>query len=88
MWMEVFLFVKIMDVLNKIKPIIADTLGIPVDTVSDNLAIGDIEQWDSMGNMAIISALEESLGIEFPLEDLFELNSVDSIVEEIKKLTL
>lgn len=77
-----------MDIINKIKPIIANSLGIPVDSVSDNLAIGDIEQWDSMGNMAIISALEESLGIEFPLDDLFELNSVDSIVEEIKKLTL
>lgn len=71
---------------ENVKEIIADTLNVDKSKITDNLAIGDIEQWDSMGNMAIIAALEEKLGVEFPIEDLFELNSVSAIVNEIDKL--
>lgn len=75
-----------MGISDKVKEIIAQTLNVDENIVSDSLAIGGIEQWDSMGNMAIIAALEEKLGIEFPIEDLFELNSVSAIVSEIEKL--
>lgn len=75
-----------MTVSDKVKEIIARTLNVEISRISDSLSIGDIEQWDSMGNMAIIAALEENLGLEFPIEDLFELNSVGSIVAEIEKL--
>lgn len=55
--------------------------------ITESLAIGDIEQWDSMGNMAIIAAIEEQLHIEFPLDDLFELNSVQALISEIEKIS-
>lgn len=71
---------------DKIKSIIASTLNIPLAEVTDDLSVGDIPQWDSMGNMAIIAAIEELFGIEIPLEDLFDLNSVESIKSEISKL--
>lgn len=76
-----------MTTFEKVKNIIAETLNISEDMISETLAINDIPEWDSMGNMAIIAALEEKMGIEFPLEDLFELNSVDSIVAEIDKIS-
>jgi acyl carrier protein len=36
--------------------------------------------------MAIIAALEERFEVEIPLEDLFDLTNVQSIIEEIKNL--
>jgi acyl carrier protein len=51
------------------------------------LSSGDIPEWDSVGNLAIISTIEQELDLEFPLEDLFDLTSVRSIVEEVEKLT-
>ena len=62
-------------------------LNIPLDKVTDDLSSGDIPEWDSVGNLAIISTIEQELELEFPLEDLFDLTSVLSIVEEVKKLT-
>ena len=76
-----------MNRLEKVKQIISQTLNIPAVVVTEDLSIGQIDEWDSMGNMAIIAALEEKLGIEFPMEDLFVLNSVKSSVEEIEKLS-
>ncbi len=76
-----------MTTFEKVRGIISETINVSPEIVTETLSIGDIEQWDSMGNMAIIAALEEKLGIEFPIEDLFELNSVQSIVDEIKKMS-
>jgi len=71
---------------SRIKDIIARVLNISVDAVTDDLASGSIPEWDSVGNLAILSTLEQELGIEFPLEDLFDLTDVRSILEEINKL--
>lgn len=72
---------------SHIKKIIARVLNVALDRITDDLSSGDIPEWDSVGNLAIISTLEQELEIEFPLEDLFDLTSVKSIVEEVEKIT-
>ncbi len=71
---------------SQVKDIIARVLNIPIEAVNDDLSSGSIPEWDSVGNLAILSTLEQELGVEFPLEDLFDLTDVKSIVEEINKL--
>lgn len=75
-----------MDYKERIKEIIADTLGIDIERITDDLAAGDIEEWDSVGNLTIISTIEEELEVDIPIEDLYELNNIKVIVEEIIKL--
>ena len=72
---------------SHIKEIIARVLNVALDRITDDLSSGDIPEWDSVGKLAIISTLEQELEIEFPLEDLFDLTSVKSIVEEVEKIT-
>lgn len=74
------------EISGKIFEVISETLALPIERVTSELAIGDVPQWNSMANMAIIAAIEEALGIEIPSEDLFELTSVESIVEEVAKV--
>lgn len=71
---------------SRVKEIISRVLNVDYDRITDNLSSGDIPEWDSVGNLAIISTLEQELAIEFPLEDLFDLTSVKAIVDEINKL--
>ncbi len=71
---------------SRVKEIISRVLNVDLDRISDDLSSGDIPEWDSVGNLAIISTLEQELGVEFPLEDLFDLTSVRSIIDEINKL--
>ena len=72
---------------SQVKEIIARVLNVPIDIVTDDLSSGDIPEWDSVGNLAIISTIEQELELEFPLEDLFDLTSVQSLVDEVEKLT-
>ena len=71
---------------KQIKQIIARVLNVDLDVITDTLSSGDIPQWDSVGNLAVISTIEQELDIEFPLEVLFDLTSVQTIVEEVNKL--
>ena len=71
---------------SQVKQIIARVLNIGLDVISDDLSVGDIPEWDSVGNLAIISTIEQELDVEFPLEDLFDLTSVKSIIEEVNRL--
>ena len=71
---------------SRVKEIIARVLNVDPVIVIDELSSGDIPEWDSVGNLAIISTIEQELAVEFPLEDLFDLTSVKSIVDEVNKL--
>ena len=71
---------------EQVKKIIADALHVDEEVLTDDLSIGGITEWDSVGNLTIISALEEGMGVEIPLDDLFELTSIKALVEEIEKL--
>ena len=69
-----------------VKEIIARVLNVDIALITNELSSGDIPQWDSVGNLAIISTIEQELEVEFPLEDLFDLTSVQSIVDEVNSL--
>ena len=71
---------------SRVKEIIARVLNVDLSKITDTLSSGDIPEWDSVGNLAIISTIEQELNVEFPLEDLFDLTSVESIVQEVTKL--
>lgn len=72
---------------TQVKEIIARVLNVDPVVITDTLCSGDIPQWDSVGNLAVLSTIEQELEVEFPLEDLFDLTSVRSIIDEVNKLT-
>lgn len=70
---------------QQIRKIIADVLNVDAALVTDDLAVGSIPEWDSVGNLAIISTIEQALGVEFPLEELFDLTSVEAIIDAVNR---
>ncbi len=71
---------------EKVVQIIAEVLRVPPERVTSELSIGDIPEWSSMAQMSIISTLEQRLEIEIPIEDLFDLTNVQSLIDEVEKL--
>lgn len=71
---------------EQIKQAIAEALGVAVSVITSDLGINDIPEWNSVGNLAIFAAIEEKLGVEIPMEDLFDLTNVNSIIDEVKNL--
>lgn len=65
---------------------LSEILKAPVEQITMELSVGDIPQWSSMAQMSIVAALQEEFGVEIPMEDLFDLTSVKSLVDEMEKL--
>lgn len=42
-----------------------------------NLKYQDIAAWDSVGHMALMTALEETFGIEMDIDDIIEFSSFE-----------
>ncbi len=74
------------EIQSQVVKIISEVLNVPSEIITADLSIGDIPEWDSMGNLAVIARLESELGIDFPVEELMDLTSVRRIVDRISQL--
>ena len=61
------------------------SLNISDDKLSDGLKYNEIEEWDSIGHMSLVSALEEEYKISFETDDIIDFNSFKKGIEILKK---
>ncbi len=69
--------------VDRVRQLLAETFDLPLEEIPGNLAFGDLPQWDSMGHMNIIMALEERFGIEASAETISALTSVEAICKAL-----
>ncbi len=67
-----------------VEQLIADTLGIPLKKVTRELSFGEVAEWDSLGHVSIMLALEERLGTEIDAEQMVELTTVGAIHQYVE----
>lgn len=75
-----------MELKEEIKNTIAEILEIPAADLTFDMEMEDVDGWDSMRNVMILSTLEEKYDIIFPEDDIFDLTSVGALAEEVAKL--
>ena len=73
------------DTVEKIQKIIANSLGIPPDRIHAETKAEDVAEWDSLHHFMIVMEIEETFGFKFSLQELPELDSVESIVRAIQR---
>lgn len=69
-----------MSVFEQLRSIMATALEIPVDVIKDSSRMEDIEEWDSLGHVHIMVALESAFDIYLDVEDFAELDNVPAIL--------
>ena len=52
---------------------------------TDDLKYQDIPQWDSVGHMSMIAALEDEFDIMMEMEDIIDFSSFKKGIETLKK---
>jgi acyl carrier protein len=73
-----------LEILEKVKPIIADKLGIDQEQIKmESNFINDLGA-DSLGLVDITMALEEEFGMEIPDEEASKLTTVEAMIDFIK----
>ncbi len=73
---------KIMN--DKLAKILSEVFNIKADQLSENLTRDQITSWDSLRQMDLVNSLEEGFELVFEMEDIFKMNSIQSIIEVLK----
>jgi acyl carrier protein len=69
-----------MSVFEKLQGIMATALEIPANSISESTTMEDIEEWDSLGHVHIMVALEQAFDLYMDVDDFAELDSVPAIL--------
>lgn len=71
---------------NKEKYINAFVEALSVDAdVVPSLEYQSVSEWDSVGHMGLIAAIEDSFDIMFDTDDIIDFNSYEKGIEILKK---
>lgn len=70
--------------LEKMKEIIADQLGVIEDEVTLEASFKEDLDADSLDLFELVMALEEEYDVEIPSDDLAELNTVGDVINYLK----
>mgnify|MGYP005994978643 CR=1 FL=1 len=68
---------------KKLTSIFVSVFGIKESIVNHELKIGDIPNWDSLGHLNIITAVEEEFDIYFTNDEMIELKSYQDFFDLI-----
>ena len=74
-----------MPTLEKYSEIFKNALNIDSDKLNENLKYNEIDEWDSIGHMTLVAALEEEFKITLETDDIVDFSSFKKGKEILKK---
>ncbi len=74
-------------ITNKVIEIIKVTFQNSKVSINLETTPNDVDEWDSLGHIMLIQAIEEKFDVSFELEELLEFETVKHIVDAVIKKT-
>lgn len=71
--------------LAKYKQVFISSLSINENDFKDSIKYNEIPEWDSIGHMTLVSALEDAFKITFETDDIVDYSSYKKGVEILNK---
>jgi len=71
------------EITVKLKTVFEKVLEEKNITITRELAAQDIEKWDSLRHIQLISEVESAFGIKFKLREILHMNNVGDLIDLI-----
>ena len=71
--------------LEKYNSIFIESFGVDLGALNGELVYQSITEWDSVGHMALIAAIEEQFDIFIDIDDIIEFGSYTIGMDILKK---
>ncbi len=72
------------ELLPRIRRTVETVLGHGDFEMRDDLTAADVEGWDSLTHMSIITGLEKEFSVKFKLKEINKLKNMGSLIELIQ----
>ena len=73
------------DVGQRVRATLARVFQLSAADAQEDLRMGSLPRWDSMGHMQLIMEIEKEFGVTFPTYEIAELLSADAITNAVAK---
>jgi len=70
---------------SRLASVFADVLGVPLDRIAPELAPDDVERWDSLGHVALVTAVEQEFSIQFEVDEIIEFTTFHAFLAAIER---
>lgn len=64
---------------SKVDLLVAEVLQIPAATITDDLAMKDVDAWDSLKHMELVVLMEERFDLQLTFDEIVAMQSVREI---------
>lgn len=71
------------EVLAKVQEVFCDVLGNDDIVLFETTSAQDVDEWTSLSQAQILTAIENELGMRFSLKDIMSIRTVGDIVDAI-----
>ena len=69
---------------SRILDVIAETLMIDADDLSQGAAMGVVPEWTSFAHLSLMAAIEEAFGIELSMDEMSKATSLETLTSTVK----
>ena len=64
---------------EKVKAVLAEVLQVAQAIITDDLAMQDVDAWDSLKHMELIVSIENAFGLQLSFDEIVNMQSVGNI---------
>jgi acyl carrier protein len=75
------------DIINRLNVIFRHVFEDESIHVTNELTANDVENWDSLSHIAMITAVEKEFGFKFKLKELVSMKNVGDLIKNIASKT-
>jgi len=74
------------EILEKVTVIFRDLFDDDRLDIDDTTSAEDIEEWDSLMHINLITAVQSEFNIRFSMDDIYKMKNVGAMIDIIQKL--
>ena len=71
--------------MDKLNRILSEVFRIKEDELTDELSMQNVENWDSLKHMDLITSIENSFDLEFSMDEILIMKDIKTIKKILKK---
>jgi acyl carrier protein len=75
-----------MDLQQRLRSTFVEALALGEDVDVENLKYREIEEWDSVGHMALVAAIEDEFDVQFDTDQVIDMSSFKVALDMLRVL--
>jgi len=74
-----------MTILYRVAQVFSQAFAVSAEEITSQTVPDDVPKWDSLGHMNMVSALEKEFGLQFEVDEIMEMATVQNILDVLAR---